>query len=751
MVEQTMQIAFQHHQAGRLADAEKLYRQVLIRQPGHAEALHLLGVVAGQVGRADAGIELIRRAIAVNPAVANYHFNLGNLLRDEGLLSEATLAYRDALRLKPGLAEAHNNIGIILRDQGRLDEAIVAYRHALQLNPQLPNAYSNLGNALHDKGQLDQAIAACRQALRLQPDSPEVHFNLGTMLYDRDLLDEAIFAYREALRLKPDHAKAHNNLGNALRKKELFDQAVVAYRHALQAKPDYTEAHNNLGNALYDGGFLDEAIAAYHHALWLNPNFAKAHNNLGNALRDKRQFDEGLAACRDAIRLEPDFADAHNSYGNILKDTGQIEQAVGSYQRALDFSPNDPGIHSNLIFSLEFHFAYSQAAILQEATRWDERHGKPLCCSIKPHTNDRHPNRRLRIGYVSGDFMRHCQSLFTIPLFSSHDREQFEIYCYSSVIRPDDITRRIEPLAHVWRNAIGLSDARLADLVRADGIDILIDLTMHMARGRPLLFARKPAPIQVAWLAYPGTTGLSAIDYRLTDPYLDPPGQNDDDYSEKSIRLPDTFWCYDPLTSGIETNKLPASENKHVTFGCLNNFCKISERVLALWATVLLTVPDSQLLLLAPDGSSRQRTLDILASFNIDPKRIQFVSFAPRSQYLRTYQRIDIGLDTLPANGHTTSLDSYWMGVPVVTLVGQTVAARAGWSQLSNLGLQELAAKMPEQFVEIAANLAGDLPRLNNLRSTLRQRLQRSPLMDAPRFSRNIEAAYRRMWQTMVT
>jgi predicted O-linked N-acetylglucosamine transferase (SPINDLY family) len=264
---------------------------------------------------------------------------------------------------------------------------------------------------------------------------------------------------------------------------------------------------------------------------------------------------------------------------------------------------------------------------------------------------------------------------------------------------------------------------------------------MHMSNGRPLLFARKPAPVQLAYLAYPGTTGLSAMDYRFTDPYLDPPGDSDCWYSERSIRLPESFWCYDPLTSEPEPGELPAKANVHITFGCLNNFCKINDATLALWSQCLDRVPGSRLLLLCPPGSHRQRVFDRLG------ERVEFSAFLPRSDYLRLYQRIDVGLDTFPYNGHTTSLDSFWMGVPVITRVGQTVVGRAGWSQLCNLGLKELAANDDAEFVRIAAELAGNLSRLAELRSTLRSRMQQSPLMDHQRFTANIENAYREMWR----
>ncbi len=253
--------------------------------------------------------------------------------------------------------------------------------------------------------------------------------------------------------------------------------------------------------------------------------------------------------------------------------------------------------------------------------------------------------------------------------------------------------------------------------------------------------------MQVCWLAYPGTTGLETIDYRLTDPHLDPPGLNDDDYSEQSIRLADTFWCYDPLSSQPAVNALPALEKGHITFGCFNNFCKVNAGVVKLWAQVLKAVDRSQLLVLAPEGSHRHDTLDLLEQEGVTPDRVTFVAGRPRAQYLELYHRIDVGLDTVPYNGHTTSLDSFWMGVPVITIVGRTVVGRAGLSQLRNLGLPELIAESPEQYVRTAAGLANDLRRLAGLRATLRERMLNSPLMDAPRFARNVEAAYRRMWR----
>jgi predicted O-linked N-acetylglucosamine transferase (SPINDLY family) len=315
------------------------------------------------------------------------------------------------------------------------------------------------------------------------------------------------------------------------------------------------------------------------------------------------------------------------------------------------------------------------------------------------------------------------------------------------VSRPDAFTEQIRGQADVWRSLPGLNDEQVDDLIRRDSIDILVDLALHMAGNRLLVFARKPAPVQVTFAGYPGTTGLSTMDYRLTDPYLDPPGCDESMYSEESVRLPDSFWCYDPFTTEPPVNPLPALSEGCPTFGCLNNFCKVNDRVLMLWARVLASVDRSHLVVLAPAGAYRRRVAEMFRQRGIAGERITFVPKQAHTEYLRQYHQIDIGLDTFPYNGHTTSLDSLWMGVPVVTLAGITAVSRAGVCQLQNLGLPELIAEDPDQYVQIAVNLAADLERLGNLRSSLRDRLAHSPLMNAPRFTRHIEAAYRSVWQ----
>ncbi|HEY4248947.1 MAG TPA: tetratricopeptide repeat protein [Lacunisphaera sp.] len=522
-----------------------------------------------------------------------------------------------------------------------------------------------------------------------------------------------------------------------------LSEAEAGYRKILAETQDQPEVFYNLGLVLRSSGRLDEAVEAYERALELRPRFPEAINNLGVVFERLGRLDEAEDVFRHALLLEPNSADALSNLGGALKDLGRLDESIQCLTRARDLAPDNARIHSNLIFTLHYSPAFDAAALCRAAAEWGEQHESRSEPSHRRFPNDANPARRLRIGYLSGYFRDHCQALFTIPLFSHHNHHQFEIFGYSDVVTPDAITARLRGCSDVWRESKGLSDSQVAAMIRQDNIDVLVDLTLHMADHRLGVFADKPAPVQVTWLGYPGTTGVKAIDYRLTDPQLDPTG-TDSFYTERSIRLPDGFWCYDPLTPEPLVNPLPAGTTGPITFGCLNNFCKVTDAVLDLWAQVLRSVPNSKLLLLAPLGSARARVKARLGSV---ADRVKFAAYQPRCDYLELYHQIDVGLDTFPYNGHTTSLDALWMGVPVISRSGSTAVSRAGLSLMTTLGLPEFVAGTNDQFVRIATNLANDRTRLGSLRSGLRERMQRSPLMDAGRFAKNMEAAYRLMWQ----
>jgi protein O-GlcNAc transferase len=746
-IPEALAIAIEHHRAGRLQESATIYRQILAADPNHHDAWRLLGLIACQTRNYQAGVECIQRAVTLSPDWAEAHFSLGNAWKSQGKLDKALACYQRALQLKPDYAEAHNNLGLAWREQGDLDQAVACYQRTLELKPSFAEAHNNLGNVLALQGKPDEAAACYQRALRLNPGYAEAHSNLGNVFKGQGKLDEAVARYQRALELKPFFADVHNNLGNAFIACGKLDEAAACYQRALRLNPDYAEAHNNLGNVFKDQSKLHEAAACYQRALGLKPDYALAHYNLGLVCQDRGNLDEAVECYRQALKCNPAYAVAHNNLGNALKDQGKLDEAIASFRRALELEPDVPGAHSNLLYTSLFCPGYNPRAILEEHRLWSRRFAEPLARLIGPHSNDGSPSRRLRIGYVSADFRDHATSFFTLPLLSAHDHERFEIYCYADVAQLDGITARFRSVANVWRDIGGLSDEQVAGLVRQDTIDILVDLTMHMARNRLLVFARKPAPVQVTWAAYPGTTGLSTVDYRLTDTHIDPPGLHDRDYSEESVRLPDSFWCYDPRGGEPAVSALPAVKNGVATFGCLNNFCKVNDSVLKLWSQVLTAALGARLTLLAPAGSIRERTLGFLEGNGVERDRVTFVARQPRPRYLELYHRIDIGLDTFPYNGHTTSFDALWMGVPIVTLVGTTPVGRAGLSLLTNLGLPELVAKTPEEFVSIAVAMADDVPRLIALRATLRDRLLVSPLMNAQRFAQTIQAAYREMWR----
>ena len=705
----------QHHLAGRLADAEPLYRQVIADHPDQPDAYHRLGMLACQAGNAEQAVTLIDRAIQINPNDWRYHCGRGEVL----------------LSVK------------------QYTGAIAAFEQALGLNGDAPEALFRLAVTLHQTQELDRAIAMYQRLLSINPNLAEVHNHLGSALASAGRLSEAVGAYRQAVALQPVNAEALSNLGSALQASGKSDEAIAAYRAALAFRPDFVPLHHNLGNVLADQKRFGEAAAALRQAVTLDPEFAVGWFSLAQVLSQQGQFDDAVDACRNAVKARPDFAEAYTILGGWLKVCGRLDESLECFKAAAALKPDDSEFHSRVLGTVHYMSEFDAPALLREAQRFDAIHARPLGRNVAPHENNRDPDRRLRIGYVSPNFRFHVERYLAYPLLSHHNREQFEIYLYSNVPSPDAFTERYEALADGWRPITGRADAEVAELIRADRIDILVDLTLHTADNRLPVFARKPAPIQVTWLGYAGTTGLSAMDYRLTDPYLDPDSESDCHYSERSIRLPDTFHCYDPFLDDVVPSELPALTNNFLTFGSFNNFGKVSDETLAMWGKALANVANSRLVLHCPDvGSARRRVLDKLGEHNVAAERIEFFSRLARLDYFHLYHRVDICLDTLPFSGGITSMDSFWMGVPVVTRVGRTVIGRNGWSLLCNLGLPELAAQSDDEFAGIVTALANDLPRLANLRRTLRERIEQSPIMDAPKFARNFENAYRQMWHT---
>ena len=538
--------------------------------------------------------------------------------------------------------------------------------------------------------------------------------------------------------------------GHALRAARRLEEAISAYEQVVKQQPDFADAWLCLGIALQGAHRLDDAIAAYSRAATFPSRRSQALCNLGVVLCDTGRLEEAISVCHEAIALQPCLALAHNNLGNAMFAQGDVDAAIAAFRHALEIDPNFVTAHDQLLAAMQYSSDSDPQTNFEEHARWNSRHALPLAREILPHGNDRTSGRRLHIGYVSAELREHSITYFLENLLSLHDPQQVEVFCYADVMSSDAVTRRIQQAVHQWRDITGTADSDAAELIRRDQIDILVDLGGHMASNRLLVFARKPAPIQVAYLNYTDTTGLSAMDYRFTDALADPPG-SERFHSEQLMRLPRTFLCYRPPADAPPVGPLPAAAAGHVTFGSFNNLSKMTPSLVQDWARILAQVPASRLVLknraLADAGACRPM-VGLFAASGIHPDRLELLSRKRSTrEHLESYGRIDIALDTFPFNGATTTCEALWMGVPVITQAGKTPASRMGASVLTNAGLPHLIAADSQSYVRIAVDLAADLPRLAEFRTAQRQRMRDSPLMDAEQFARDVEAAYRQMWQ----
>jgi predicted O-linked N-acetylglucosamine transferase (SPINDLY family) len=775
--------AVEHHQAGRLVAAERLYQEILALplHPDEPDALHLMGLLVSQKGDAKQARELIERAIALRPTSDLFHINLGTICSAWGLHEEAIAHFRQALALNPKAPPAVLlGLGQSLAGQGRMNEAVEAFEWALRRQPS-PEGLVILGEALIRAGRLPEALQRISQAVQQRPRWAEAHGALGLAYEKQGRLDEAEQEYRMALALKADLAEARNNLGHVLALRGRWPQAVTELRQAIVLRPDFPQAHCNLADALRAMGQSDEAIAEFRRAVELKPDFPEAWEGLGRVLLDQRQFapaadafrklvalrptaehyitlgitlraldemDEAITALRQAAELQPNHADAHIALGSALQWCGKVDEAIVVFRQAIALSPTDHVAHSHLLYAMLFQGEFTADAIFTEHVAWAKQHTGGIV-PLSPAQNDPSPDRRLKIGYVSPNFRNQAILSFVLPIIEHRDPWETEVFCYSDVRTPDQWTRRLRDAADEWRDTADLSHEQLAQAIRKDRIDILIDLTGHIGQGRLQTFAYQPAPVQMSYIGYQATTGLEAIDYFLTDDWANPPGQSDPYFVEQLVRLPDSFFCYAPPPEAPPVGPLPAESAGHITFGCLNNLAKVTPRTISLWSRALLAVPNSRFILLTPNSHEiRERIQSMFTTGGIAADRIEFVRRSAPAEYLARYNRIDIALDPVPFNGHTTTCDAAWMGCPTVTLAGKIYAYRYGGSVLRNIGLGELIANSEADYLRITTALAMDLSRLAQVRATLRSTMNDSPITDALRFTRNLETAYRRLWQT---
>lgn len=640
---------------------------------------------------------------------------------------------------------------------GRLAQARPIYEQLLAADPNNVDALHYLGVLHHQQGNSPAGIQLMQRSLALNPKQPSCHSNLGEAFFAIKRLDLAVECYRRAIQLDPKFPEAWSNLCNALRGMGKLKEALSAGQRALQLRPNFWAAMQNLANALGDLNEPEQAIGWYRRAAQLDPTSAQGFANWGATALGVGDLDQAVTMLRKSVEIDPTYGEAWNNLAAAMMDLSQLDQAHECSLKALQHKP-EPGAHSNLLLGLHYRDDRAPAEVFQEHVKWASIYAAPLAKAIRPHTNTRdpdRPDRPLRIGYLSPDFRRHSVAYFLEPVLANHDRTKFQVYGYAHVRKVDDYTDRLRGYTHQWRDIMGLSDEQAFDLIRADGVDILVDLAGHTASNRLPLFAARPAPVQLTWLGYPDTTGMAAMDWRITDSLADPrpPGESDALHTEKLWRLDPTAWCYRAPEESAPIGPVPSSTGAPITFASFNNFAKVSPAVLAAWAKILHAVPGSRLILKSKALGSRiaqDFARKSLADLGISPARVQLLAKVQGlANHFDFYNRVDVALDTFPYNGTTTTCEALWMGVPVISLVGHTHVARVGKSLLSSVGLPDLLADTVEEYIAKAIALSRDPrapARLSHLRSTLRPTMQSSPLMDAAGFTRRMEEAMRGMW-----
>ena len=769
------------HQLGHLRDAERLYRQVLSLNPRHADSLNLLGVLGSQLGHPHKAVEILGRAIAISPNVASYHFNLGLAQTQVGEPVKAISSFRRAIQLQPDYAEAHIGLGNILLEQEKLADAAACFGRAIALRPNLPEAQNNLGNALKGLNRLDEAEDCYRNVLALRPSYAEGHYNLGSVLKEQGDLDGAAACFRQALALRPDLPEAHNNLGSVLLEQGRRDEAAACFHQSLALRSDFPEAHNNLGNTLRGQEQWSAAADSYHRAIALRPDYVDAHVGLGLTLIEQEKLDEALICFRHVLDLDPTSPDAHNNLGNAFREQDHLNEALGCFHRALELCPDFPKAHHNLGVTLMTlcqvdeaisHLETSIAENSQEFGHWRSYlgalaygDGQDAEILAKAHrhfgavfaraatplaTRDPDPNRRLRIGYLSSDLCDHPVALNLMPLLRNHDQSRFECHIFANVAKPDGLTEEIRKLVHQWSDIKQLSDCQLADLIRAEGIDILVILAGRFDANRPTVASWRAAPIQIS-MHDVSTSGLAEMDYLIADRWL-VPSVTTEVFTERVLRLPQFYVadperdCGLPPLSDIRPQGPPV-------LSCFNNPTKITPRMLRLWGRILAALPEARLVLkygrrYQPEDI-RRRFAETMQAEGAAPEQICFdlTGWEPTEAFLARYAGIDLALDPAPFCGSTTSFQALSMGVPVVTLPTDRMVSRWTAAMLHSLGLDELIAVSAEDYVAKAVAVVRQAENWRLRRGDIRARLLLSPLCNGPRHARTVERLYRAVWR----
>ena len=685
-IDKALQLAFEYYQAENFQQVEHICTKILKEKPNNADAMCLLGMLYLQLGNYDFAIKHLQKAVQLNPNLAYAHYNLGNALQDKGQLDEAITCFQKAIQLNPDIADAHNNLGNAFHDKGQIDEAITCYQKALQLNPYFVDAYYNLGNALQGKGQLDEAITC----------------------------------YQKALQIDPEFAYAYNNLGNALQGKGQLDEAVTCYQKAVQLKQDLAEAYNNMGVAFMDQGGIKEAISCFHRALQLKPYFAEACSNLFYQFQQTCDWQKigDITAKLDSLTTKALDTGAKPAESPFLSITRHTDLSI-NFAIAKSWSRNIARDMSNL----KIHFSF-------DGRRTDKT--------------------KIVLGYLSNEFRNHATAHLMLSLFGLHNRDEFEIFCYSYGKDDGSYYRaRIQYDCDKFVDISSLSFIDSAKRIYEDQVDVLIDLKGYARGSRLAICALHPAPIQVSYLGFPGTTGANFLDYLITDKIVTPKGHAPY-YSENLVYLPHCYQVND------HTQSISNKDSKKTDLGlpetcfvfcCFNHPYKIDSVMFDVWMRILQQIPESILWLLFVNKIAQENLRQEAEARGVKSERLIFTEMLPKDEHLGRFKFADLTLDTRIVNGHATTSDALWAGVPVITLQGSHFASRVSSSILFAIGLPELITHTLEEYEALAVRLAHNPVELQKIRQRLAKNRMVAPLFDTPRFVRNLETAYKEMWK----
>ena len=642
-------------------------------------------------------------------------------------------------------AAALHTQALSLHQAGQDRQALAAMMQAVALEPHRADWQSDLGGLFNRIGDLERAAAHFETALQLDPDNAHAHYNLGCTLQAQHKLAQAEASYRRALELSPGNLDFLCNLGGCLQECGRTEAAMACYRAALDIDGGNVKVLDNLGIALQGQGKLADAEECFRRAIESDPSYARSYVNLGTVHLERGQLELAAASQRKAIALDPQLVEAHFSLGVALHALCRLPEAVESYRRALAIDPSHVKSFDNLVMTLQFVPDVDAEALFAAHLAYAAQFEAPLKASWPSHRNVRDPERRLRVGYVSGDFRAHAVAYFIEPILALHDRSCVEVFCYANQKKDDAVTERLKSLSDHWRPVLALDDDQLSQQIMDDGIDILVDLSGHTSHNRLLAFARKPAPLQITYVGYLSTSGLSAMDYRLTDRLAEPPG-SERYYTERLLYLPDSMWCFQAPKDAPAITSLPALANGYLTFGSFNNVDKVDAASIRLWAALLHKLPTSRLVMLAaPDA--RPHFVKQFAAAGIPAVRIEFHGKMPPQEFRKLLQRVDVALDSFPVNGATTTCECLWQGLPVLSLAGSRFLSRNGLSILSAAQMPDFATDSEAALVNMTTLLAGNLTLTDGIRQGMREHLGKTALMDGHRFARNLEAIYRDIWR----